>query len=224
MTATGTGRPAMPAASRSSTPAGDGHRRTARGERTRRRLLDAAERVFAEHGYHDASIVKITAAAEVGQGTFYLYFKSKQEIFEELVDDLNRRVRHAMAAAVEGMLHRRDIERAGLLGFLRFTAEHPALYSIIRQSDLVAPQSTRRHYESIARPYAAGLRAAMEQGMVLDADPEVLAYALMGIGEMIGRRWVLWEDVRHAPDDVVEEVLAFVNRGLGISQAGRRTP
>ena len=63
---------------------------TARGERTRQQLLEAAERIFAELGYHDASIVKITEAAGVGQGTFYLYFASKKEIFDEVVLDLNR--------------------------------------------------------------------------------------------------------------------------------------
>ena len=54
-----------------------------RSERTRRRLLDAAEQVFGEHGYEAASIVKITEAAGVSQGTFYLYFTSKQQIFDE---------------------------------------------------------------------------------------------------------------------------------------------
>jgi AcrR family transcriptional regulator len=196
-------------------PVGSGTRpRTARGERTRRRLLDAAERVFAERGYHDASIVKITEAAEVGQGTFYLYFKSKQEIFEELVDDLNRRVRHAMTAAVDGESRRIDIERAGLMGFLRFTAEHPALYSIIRQSDLVAPASTRRHYEAIARPYAEGLRHAMQRGEIAEGDSEVLAYILMGIGEMVGRRWVLGSKDRRAPDAVLEQTFRFIDAGL----------
>ena len=62
---------------------------TARGERTRQKLLDAAERIFAELGYHDASIVKITEAAGVGQGTFYLYFAGKQQVFDEVVLDLN---------------------------------------------------------------------------------------------------------------------------------------
>jgi AcrR family transcriptional regulator len=46
--------------------------RTERGNRTRTRILEAAEQVFAKHGYHDASIVKITEAAGVAQGTFYL--------------------------------------------------------------------------------------------------------------------------------------------------------
>ena len=62
----------------------DGRELKAKGRETRRRLLDAAERVFGELGFYDASIVKITEAAGVAQGTFYLYFASKQEIFEEL--------------------------------------------------------------------------------------------------------------------------------------------
>ena len=73
--------------------------RTARGTRTRGKLLQAAETVFASVGYHDASIVKITEEADVGLGTFYLYFSGKQEIFDEVVEDLNRRVRHAMTEA-----------------------------------------------------------------------------------------------------------------------------
>ena len=54
---------------------------TKRGEATRRRLLEAAELVFADQGYHEASIVKITERAGIGLGTFYLYFDSKQSIF-----------------------------------------------------------------------------------------------------------------------------------------------
>jgi AcrR family transcriptional regulator len=63
----------------------DGRPLSKRGERTRRKLLEAAEAVFAELGYHDASIVKLTEAAGVGQGTFYIYFASKKDVFDEIV-------------------------------------------------------------------------------------------------------------------------------------------
>src|SRR5579862_9485139 len=123
---------------------------TDRGRRTRRRLLDAAEDVFAELGYHDASIVRIVERAGVAQGTFYIYFRSKQEIFEELVADLNARLREAMsAAAAAGGGDRLDAERRGFAAFFRFTAEHPALYRVIREAEFVAPDATHRHYERI---------------------------------------------------------------------------
>ena len=51
---------------------------TSRGQRTRNKLLDAAEQVFGEQGYEKASIVEITRTAGVAQGTFYVYFESKK--------------------------------------------------------------------------------------------------------------------------------------------------
>ena len=56
-----------------------------RGLDTRRRLLDAAEAVFGELGFPEASVVKVADAAGVATGTFYLYFDSKRAIFVELM-------------------------------------------------------------------------------------------------------------------------------------------
>jgi AcrR family transcriptional regulator len=204
---------------------------SAKGERTRRALLDAAEAVFAGLGYYEASIVKITEAAGVSQGTFYIYFAGKQQIFDELVVDLNRRVRRAMSRAARQARGRVKAERLGFEAFFRFTAEHPALYRIIRQAEFASPGALHRHYRTIADGYVAGLRTAMADGEIIDADPEVLAWALMGVGELVGMRWILWEDDdqadgndhaggdggkrREIPARVFEEMYAFVLRGLG---------
>lgn len=196
-------------------------RRSGRGEQTRARLLEAAEEVFAEQGFYEASIVKITERAGVAQGTFYLYFGSKQEIFEQLVDDLNRRIRRTLAAAVSGCTSRVEAERAGLAAYLRFSAEHSTLYRIIHQADIVSPGAMRRHYERLARPYARGLKEAMDSGEIAPADPDVLAWALMAIGEMIGRRWVLWGKTGPIPPDVVEETARIIERALGAGEGGR---
>jgi AcrR family transcriptional regulator len=167
---------------------------TKRGEATRRRLLEAAEAVFAEQGYHEASIVKITERAGIGLGTFYLYFDSKQSIFEALVIDLNRRVRHSMTEAMAGAATRLEAERAGFAGFFRFTAEHPALYRVVREAEFVSPEVLRLHYTRIVDGYEAGLRAAQEAGDIDRAlDPATTAWALMGMGELIGMRFLLWE-------------------------------
>jgi len=198
---------------------------TKRGEATRRRLLEAAEAVFAASGYHEASIVKITEHAGIGLGTFYLYFDSKQQIFEELVVDLNRRVRHAMAEAMATTTSRIEAERAGFEGFFRFTAAHPALYRIVREAEFVSPEMLRLHYTRIVDGYEAGLRAAQGQGEVDGAlDPEVTAWALMGAGELIGMRYLLWErDADGAPPAeiptaVVDHMMRFVRNALAARQ------
>jgi AcrR family transcriptional regulator len=188
---------------------------TARGERTRRRLLEAAEQVFAELGYHDASIVKITEAAGVGQGTFYLYFASKKAVFDEVVLDLNTRVRHAMTEASAEGRTRAERELLGFGAFFRFTAEHPALYRIVRQAEFVSPETLQLHYERLTEGYVHGLQAAMEAGEVSPGDPEVLAWSLMGIGELVGMRWILWNGSTEMPEAVFDELARIIVRALG---------
>lgn len=194
---------------------------TTRGEATRRRLLEAAEEVFAALGYHEASIVKITERAGIGLGTFYLYFDGKQQIFEELVVDLNRRVRRSMAEAMAGAADRIAAERAGFEGFFRFTAAHPALYRVVREAEFVSPDMLRLHYTRIVEGYEAGLRAAQDAGDVDAAlDPEVTAWALMGAGELIGMRYLLWErDAQGSPPaempaGIIDDMMRFIRNAL----------
>ena len=203
--------------------------RTRKGNETRARLLKAAEQVFSELGYHEASVVKITDAAGVGSGTFYLYFESKQTIFEELVLDLNRRVRHAMAEATTKSSNRLDAEKEGFRAFFTFTAEHPALYRIIRQAEFVAPESLKMHYSKIVRGYIDGLTQAQASHEISDIDPEVAAWALMGIGELIGMRWVLWEQGEDdtpntVPETVLDNMMMLIRRGLAPMKDKENTP
>jgi AcrR family transcriptional regulator len=201
--------------------------RTARGTATRAKLLAAAETIFARTGYTEASIVRVTEEAGVAQGTFYLYFESKLQIFEELVEDLNHRVRQSMSEAAAQGTNRIEAERLGFKGFFEFTAAHPALYRIIREAEFVSPRALRLHYSRIVDGYSEGLRKARDAGEIT-ADPTVAAWMLMGIGELVGMRWVLWGDrslaegalsgeTSDVPDEVFDEMMAFIERGLGSS-------
>jgi len=193
--------------------------KTDRGTQTKEKLLLAAERVFADLGYQDASVAKITNHAGVGQGTFYLYFGSKLEIFEELVYDLNRRVRRAMSEGAASATNRIEREREGFKAFFKFTAEHPALYRIIRQAEFVSPKALKHHYSKIVEGYQEGIARAEEEGEIMDLDPEVASWMLMGIGELIGMRWVLWSEDGEVPDEVFENMMRFIEAGL---QRGER--
>jgi AcrR family transcriptional regulator len=181
-----------------------------RGLDTRRRLLDAAERVFGELGYHDASIVKVTEAAGVAGGTFYLYFDSKKAIFDELVRDLNRRVRHAMKEASSQGETRAEAEMLGFEAYFRFTSDHPALYRIIRQAEFVSPEMLRYHYDQLSAGYIEALAAAADAGQIGKLEPEVATFALMGIGEMIGMRWILWGEGKPIPERVWDELARLI--------------
>jgi AcrR family transcriptional regulator len=173
---------------------------TARGEATRRRILDAAEAVFGARGYHEASVTEITQRAQVAQGTFYLYFHSKREIFLQLVEDLGAQLRAAMRDASRGAASRMEMERKGFAGFFAFARAHPQLYRIVQEADRVDLPTFQEYYGRLARGYARGLRGAMEAGELRQMDPETLAYALIGIGHFLALRWLIWPQDESAQD------------------------
>jgi AcrR family transcriptional regulator len=190
-----------------------------RGLDTRRRLLDAAEQVFGELGYHEASVVKITESTGVAAGTFYLYFDSKKAIFDELVRDLNRRVRHAMREGSDRGGSRLESELLGFEAYFRFTSEHPALYRIIRQAEFVSPEMLRYHYDRLSENYVEALRAAVATGEIGKLDPDVAVWALMGVGEMIGMRWILWGEGAPIPAQVWNELERLLRCVLEVDDA-----
>ena len=102
---------------------------TLRGQKTRQKVLEAAEAIFGEKSYEVASISDITRMADVGQGTFYLYFPDKKSVFVELVKNLSRTLRKHLGEAVSGLQDRLEIERVGLRAFCSFirTRNHHCL-------------------------------------------------------------------------------------------------
>jgi AcrR family transcriptional regulator len=186
---------------------------TARGEATRRKLLAAAEEEFGGKGFHAASVSSITTRAGVGQGTFYLYFHSKDEIFITLVREIGRKLRKQMLATAGGVVDRLEAERCNLLGFLEFTQQHPGLYRIVQEAQFVDEPVFREYYERLAKGYSEGLSDAVRRGEISPGDAEARAWALMGIGHFLGMHWCLWQGKLPEPG-VVDDVMKMVSHGL----------
>ena len=186
---------------------------TARGEATRQRLLDAAETEFGMHGFHAASIAGITQRAGVAQGTFYLYFPSKEDALRELVGHMGRELRHALATATAGARDRLAVERLGFEAFARFSLRHRNLYRIVMESQFVDEAIYRGYYEALAAGYAAGLARAIERGEVRPVDPEAAAWALMGVAHFVGLRYAIWLE-REPPPEALDAVFDLVRHGL----------
>jgi len=195
---------------------------TPRGQRTRQRLLDAAEGVFGELGFHNAGIVEITQRADVALGTFYLYFPDKKAIFQDLVRTLNTRLRSAINDRIRDLDDRLEQEIAGFETFFEFVRKHRNLYRVILQAETVDEQLFRWHYRTLAEGYVRGLRRAQAAGQVrTDLDPETLAYSLMGMAESLGSRYVLW-DGRLPPAPARKTIRAFLEGGLATGRKPRR--
>ncbi|RMF35748.1 MAG: TetR/AcrR family transcriptional regulator [Alphaproteobacteria bacterium] len=177
--------------------------KTTRGQARRDQILRAAETVFGTMGYADASIADITREARTAQGTLYIYFRGKDEIFAELVAEMGRLTRDVIARAVAKCDGRLEAERRGLEAFLRFVAERPELYRIVEEARFVAPAAYRDYFTRFARAYRQQLERAQRAGEIRPGNCEVRAWALMGLAKALGERFVLWDR-----DTDIEEVVA----------------
>jgi AcrR family transcriptional regulator len=102
-----------------------------RTDRRREQILDAAARVFAEKGYHEAGIADIATDLGIGHGTFYRYFANKKEIVSQAVDWAVHQITETVLEedpSASGSLteHRAQIERIYLRLFT-LQDRHPHL-------------------------------------------------------------------------------------------------
>ena len=187
-----------------------------RGQPPAERLLAAAEKLFGERSYQRTTVADICARAGMATGSFYAHFGSKAEIFTAVVRQLNADLRMAMKEAIEQAgPGQRERERASFRAFFDMLSARPWMDRIVRESEFVAPGLFREYYEHLARGYARGVRQAQLAGEV-DAqyDPEVIAYMYTGIGNFIGMRWADWTAGGQVPDDVLDDLLNVLRRGL----------
>ena len=189
--------------------------RTARGEKTLRRILNAALSEFGEKGFAESSIVGITSHAKVALGTFYTYFDTKEAVFAALVRDMSLKVRDHVAPDMAGASDGLDGERRALASFLRFATAHKEVYRIIDEAEFVDPDGFRRHYETTATRIGERLAAAQARGEIRndgELATEVQAWALMGMNVFLGLRFAVWR--KEDPDTVAAAVNAMLRDGL----------
>ena len=167
--------------------------KTERGRRTLRRLLDAAASEFGARGYHETAITHITQRAGVGLGTFYVYFKSKEEMFRALVADMGASTRQALAERVRGAKDRLEAEREGIEAYIEFTRAHPGLYRIVMEAQFVAPDAYREYYRVFSSAYRQQMGEAAARGEIRKGEDEVRVWALMGASTFLGLRYGVWD-------------------------------
>ena len=180
------------------------------------RLLTAAEELFGQRSYHQTTVADICATAGMATGSFYSYYESKAEIFAAVVRAINTDLRRAMKAALEHTEGgQRNRERASFRAYFDMLSTRPWIDRIVRESEFVDPGLFREYYEHLARGYARGVRAAqMDRDIDARYDPEVIAYAYTGIGNFVGMRWAEWTAGGRVPEDVLDDVLELLGRGL----------
>ncbi len=184
----------------------------------RQAILAAARRVFAQLGYEAATVRDIIRGTDLASGTFYNYFRSKEEVFEALADDGARRFRPILRRARENASSFEDYLHSAFVAYYRFIVEDNQAEG--RPIDERRPHVRLDTPEMMAvyQEVRQSLEDAISRGNVPRVDADYLACACIGLAQEVGAAML-----RRSPAQI-EEAADF-STGLilqGLSGAPRK--
>jgi AcrR family transcriptional regulator len=151
-----------------------------KGLATRATILDAAHDVFKDTGYYGSSISEITRRCGISMGTFYHYFKNKEQVFLELNDEIiSRFMARAEISPPTGLRFEERLRQVIQL-LMDHTRDNFAFHRILGESELI-DRVTIAYYDSITQYYRDFFLRETRAGQIRSMDLDVLAYGLTGI-------------------------------------------
>ncbi|MGI5835556.1 MAG: TetR/AcrR family transcriptional regulator [Chloroflexota bacterium] len=172
-------------------------RQAERRQSTRRKILDAAVRIFAEKGYHDTAVDDIVRASSTSKGAVYFHFPNKQGIFLALVEYLADQVIDRMESSIES--ERGGISKvdAALRTALEFFGSHQNLAKILLVEVVGLGHGfhprlllLRVRFTSLIKKH---LDRAVADGSIPPQDTEVAARVWLGALTELAVRWLYSE-------------------------------
>jgi AcrR family transcriptional regulator len=199
---------------------------TAEEKREHRRLeiLQAAKQVFAERGFHAASVNEVIKTAGIARGTFYLYFSSKDAVFESILDlaiqELEARiigVDTEEGAAPPALQLHQNVSRV-----LQYMLADRELIKLILNHGLPPDADLALRVESffnhVEERIESSLTQGMTMGLVRSCDASLTASLILGSVRGALRRLIKGEEKFDIPV-VATQLIDFSLRGV-ISSGG----
>jgi len=144
--------------------------------RRQEEILEKVVRLFAEYGYADTDTQFLADQLQVGKGTLYRYFRSKEELFLAAVDFGVRKLHEHVRALVAQALDPMDRIRQGVRGYLTFFVEHPEVVELMIQERAIFRDQRKSTYfqrrDEFAKQWQELYRQLTAEGLLRDLPPE----------------------------------------------------
>ena len=169
-----------------------------RGDRSgdkRERILVAAERIFARHGFFAARVSEIAREAGVADGTIYLYFKSKDDLLISLFENRMKQVNDQLRQAIAGKPPAEQL-RAFIHTYLQLVSDEPTAAEVLtielRQSTKFMKEYDNPQFADFLRMLGGIIADGQARGELDAAIPShIAARMIFGIVDELALAWVL---------------------------------
>jgi AcrR family transcriptional regulator len=185
---------------------------------TRDRLLQTAAKIIGRYGYKGCSISRVTLRAGVAHGAFYLYFKSQQALFDELLPAVGGEMLNYISEAIRDSKGLLDLERRGLTANFEYLSKQPHMYRVLHEAELYSATAYQKHLSSMVDRYRRSLHRSLLADQLhdfSDNDLDVLATMFIGARDHLLTRYCMdGQRIRPLPPHVIDAYIKFVEHGL----------
>ena len=186
---------------------------------TRLKILRAATTVIGEVGYEKASIARITLKAKVAHGTFYTYFKTRQDLFDCLLPEVGLDMLEHIRLKIHGVKSFMAVEKLGLRIMFSYLITNPGFYRLLNEAETLAPKAHKAHFNNLLKGYMHSLKVAQEHGELSDfskTELKTLAFMLMGMRSYLLLGYLKASiKTKIIPEKVINTYLKFVKNAVG---------
>ncbi|HWF16369.1 MAG TPA: TetR/AcrR family transcriptional regulator [Acidimicrobiales bacterium] len=205
--------------------------RSRKGVETRARLVAAAKEIFERDGFLDARISDIAEKAGLSHGSFYHYFESKEEVFREVVAEVDERLSAPMTNIIldpNSPLSPFDRIQEAMRIHLEAYRDEGRIMGVIEQVSRFDPEvaTTRFERQLIGlNEVAHSIRSLQRRGLIDQRlDPTITAAALGAMTRRFPEAWLVEHVIDDDFDDVLEQFTFIFARALGLDVSERDLP
>jgi len=160
----------------------------------KKKIFEAALAVFAEQGFHAATMDEIAAVSGVAKGTLYRHFKSKQDLLDRLLAEATEEIVGKLASIFSGRNHVLQEIHEFIEQWVLFIENNHVLYRLVQAEGIAAPRTGKRmmFYEYLISnlPLLKEHVAAMNQEQTLKLTSfYTVAYGMLGFIDGVVHRW-----------------------------------
>ena len=193
-----------------------GSRQDRRRARTRAELLAAAKRLLASKGFHGTKIADIAAAADVGTGTFYLHFPTKEALFADLVRETAMRAKEETDRAKEPYTDARDKARAGTETFFRFAARNRDVFKILFGHSAQFDELLREVHQLFIVDAEENHARGVASGAFKPFRGAIVAQGIVGMLSQVVSWWLEHNDV--SIEEITDTVTSMLQEGIAVKE------
>lgn len=193
-----------------------GSRQDRRRARTRAELLSAAKRLLASKGFHATKIADIAAAADVGTGTFYLHFATKEALFADLVKETALRAKEEMDRAKEPVADSREKARVAIETFFRFADRNRDVFKILFGHSAQFDELLREVHQVFIADVEDNQASGVAAGAFKPFRPAIVAQAIVGMLSQVTSWWLERDDI--SIEEITDTVHRMLQEGIAVKE------